>query len=255
MRSLCITLCLLLISAVTFAETLRFTSIEYCPFTCDPALHDGKEGIMTDVLRAAFEEQGYELEIDIMPYARAVQFVRDGVYDGIVVVGKYFAPNLIYPEIPTLTQRMMFMVKPTHTWRYKGYDSLSEVSIAVIKGFDYADREINQYVIDNKGKNNLVTIHGDNTTERGLMMLQTDRVDTYIEGQLTALYHIAKDNLHGEYIVAGFSADEFEDFTGFSPHSIHADRLADLLTNKIAELKANGTLSMMLSRYGIEMQL
>lgn len=244
-------LSILLLPLNSQGEVVRFTSIDYCPFTCNPLTEDGKEGIMTDVVRAAFEEAGFTLEIEIMPYVRAVRAVEEGKFDGIMVVGKYWAPELIYPELPTLTQRMMFMVKPEHPWRYRGYDSLSEVSVAVIKGFDYADDDINGYIKNNRESENIVMLHGNNTTQRGLRLLTIDRVDTYIEGEHTALYHIDKYDLKDEFIVAGFSARPFEDFTGFSPRSARAKEYAELLNQKIIQLKRSGELDEMLKRYGI----
>jgi len=78
------------------AETLRFATIDYCPFTCSPATEGGKEGFMTDILREALEPAGYTLQIEMLPYVRAVKSVQEGVYDGIVVVGKDYAPDLVY---------------------------------------------------------------------------------------------------------------------------------------------------------------
>jgi polar amino acid transport system substrate-binding protein len=237
------------------SETINFTSIEYCPFTCDPLKEEGKEGIMSEVVRAAFEDAGYEIKIDIMPYVRAVRAVSEGKYDGIMVVGKSYAPELVYPKIPTLTQRMMFMVKPAHNWRYTDYNSLLalDVAMVVIKGFDYADDNLNDYVLAKHG--NLVTLHGLKSTKRGLDLLNLDRVDTYVEGELTALYYIDKYGYSESFIVAGFSARAFEDYTGFNPHSPHSSKYAELLSNKIYQLQQSGEFKRMLQKYSIKTNL
>ena len=54
------------------------------------------------------------------PYARAVKYTRDGNVDGIVVVGKLFAPDLVYPEMPVFSQRVVFVVKKETDWKYNG---------------------------------------------------------------------------------------------------------------------------------------
>jgi polar amino acid transport system substrate-binding protein len=248
-------LCLLSLSTIATADIIRFASIDYCPFTCDPLKEGGKEGVMVDVVRVAFEEAGYEIQIEIMPYVRAVRAVNEGKYDGIMVVGKKYAPELVYPRIPTLTQRMMFIVKPHHRWRYTDYSSLLSIDIAmvVVKGFDYADVNINKLVAAKH--HNLVALHGLKTTERGLELLNIERVDTYVEGELTALYQIDKYGYGENFIVAGFSARDFDSYTAFSPNSLHALKYAQLLSEKIFELQQSGELNTILQKYNITTDL
>lgn len=233
------------------ADTVRFTSINYCPFSCIPSEEDGKEGIMVEVVRAALEEQGHDIDIAIMPYARAVKAANSELYDGTIVVGKIYAPELIYPEKPTLTQRMLFMVKPSHNWRFSDYDSLLAVKLTmqIVKGFDYADDNINRYV--STKPSNLVPLHGLNAIQRGLELLHLGRVDSYAEGELTAQYNIDKYGYKQKFIVAGYSQRTFESFTAFNPNSANAYQYAQLISKKINALKKNGELAIILKKYGI----
>lgn len=63
-----------------------------------------------ELVQIIFEQTGYTLEIEMLPYARAVNLVQVGTYDGIVVVGKDFAPDLLYPDTPTVIKRVAFMM-------------------------------------------------------------------------------------------------------------------------------------------------
>ena len=117
-------------------KTLRFATIDYCPFTCDPLTENGKEGFMTDVVRMAFEPAGYNIEIDMLPYARALSVVQCGKYDGIIVVGKNSAPTLIYPELPTVVQKVAFFTRESESWTYSGQESLSYPLMMPILTFD-----------------------------------------------------------------------------------------------------------------------
>lgn len=206
---------------------------------------------MTEIVRATFEEAGYDIKIELMPYARAVQAINEGDYEGIIVVGKKYAPKLVYPQTPTLRQRMLFMVQPPSDWQYSGYNSLLKVNLAmrVIKGFDYADDDINNYV--SMKQDNLVHLHGPKSVRRGLELLALNRVDIYAEGELTALYNIAKYGYHNRFIAAGFSQRTFESYTGFSAHSPDANKYAQLLSDKISQLQQSGQLKVMLEKYGI----
>lgn len=246
----CVIICIFAPTIIK-ADSLRFTTIDYCPFTCDPLKENGKEGFMTDVLRATFEEAGYSIEIKMFPYARAVAAVNSGEYDGIVVVGKNYAPNLVYPDIPTESQPMSFFVKNETSWKYSGVESLSEVVVGIVKGYDYADVDLNRHFEEQSDSEKIVMLHGVNTTERGLRMLQTKRVDTYIDGEYSVLYVLEKLGLSDTIIVVGYAANRFEDFTGFNPHNPKSADYAKLLSNKIREMKKTGELNKILSRYGI----
>jgi polar amino acid transport system substrate-binding protein len=241
-----------LFSAAVKAETLRFATIDYCPFTCDPSVADGKEGFMTDVLREAFEETGYTLEIDMLPYVRAVKSVRSGMHDGIVLVGREFAPDLIYPDQPTVIQRVAFLVNAGDSWRYTGVESLSEVTVGIVQGFYYVDPDLIAYLEAQQGNDTRVFVmHGANTTRRGLGMLQARRITTFLEGEYSAIYEMGTMGIQDAVKVAGYTTDAFEDYTAFSPSHPNARQYAQVLSGKIAQLKQSGRLNEILRRYGI----
>lgn len=237
---------------ITWAETIRFATIDYCPFTCDPSKEMGKEGFMTDVVREAFEEAGYTLVIDILPYARAVNSVQAGKHDGIIVVGRDYAPDLVYPDEPTVVQRVAFLVNSETSWRYTGVESLSRVTVAIVKGFHYVDPDLIAYLAkEQRNEKRVHVIHGESTTRRGLLMLQAYRVNTFLEGEYSALYQLEKMGIRERITIAGYTTEAFEDYTGFSPLNPAADRHAEILSDKLTELKKSGRLDGILRRYGL----
>ncbi|MDX1695383.1 MAG: transporter substrate-binding domain-containing protein [Ketobacteraceae bacterium] len=241
-----------LFSSVVHAETLHFATIDYCPFTCNPDKESGKEGFMTDVLRKALEEAGYALRVEMHPYVRAVREVRDGKYDGIVVVGKDYAPDLVYPDMPTVVQRVVFLTATDTSWNYTGVESLRNAKVGIVRGFHYVDPDLIAYLEHNQtDPTKVLVMHGENTTERGVSMLQTNRITTFLEGEYSARYVLRKMGILDSIRVAGFTRNAFEDYTGFSPKNPDASRFARILSNKIQELKQSGRLADILSRYGI----
>ncbi|MDU0354052.1 transporter substrate-binding domain-containing protein [Paraglaciecola aquimarina] len=243
------------IAPKTLATTLHFAAIDYCPFTCNPLLEDGKEGFMTDVLRETFEPAGYTLEIDILPYARAVIATRNGTYDGIVVVGKEYAPELIYPNMPTVVQRAAFFVNAGNPWKYKGIDSLRAITVGIVKGYQYGDPELIEYLNQyQENESKVRVLHGNRTTEVGLRMLQTDRINTFLEGEYSVKYELSKMGISDKIIVAGYTTNAFEDFSGFSPINPNSAKYAQLLSKKLAELKATARLDELVKQYGVTLK-
>lgn len=240
-----------LFPSILWAETLRFATIDYCPFTCDPAKAGGKEGFMTDVLRLAFEPAGYRIELEMLPYVRAVEAVREGNFDGIVVVGKDYAPDFIYPDRPTVIQRVAFLVNADTQWRYTGVESLRHVTVGIVRGYHYVDPDLIAYLADPGNAERVNVIHGSNTTQRGLRMLRRERITTFLEGEFSALYELDKLGVEEAVTIAGYTTTAFEDYTGFSPGNPNADRYAQILSATLSKLTRSGRLADLLSPYGI----
>lgn len=231
------------------AEAITMATIDFCPFTCDPHTEGGREGFMTDVVRYALDRAGYELELAMLPYVRAVNGTREGLFDGLVVVGKQYAPDLVYPEIPVVSQRVVFIVKKGTDWRYEGVDSLKTMRIGIVRGYHYVDEDLQEYLLDGKNAPMVSVLHGRNTTERSVQKLLKGRLDVFLEGEFSALYVLHKLGVEDQVVFAGYTNNAFDDYVGFSPKSREADELAALLTRTIRELKETGKLQELLSPY------
>ncbi|MEW9797918.1 hypothetical protein [Alteromonas sp. CYL-A6] len=235
------------------AQTLKFAAIDYCPFSCIPEMENGKEGFMIEVLREAFPPPSYTLRFDFLPYARAVELVRGGLYDGIVVVGKDYAPDLIYPDKPTVLQRVIFLTKISFDWRYTGPGSLTDLQLGVVKGYHYVDADLVDYIAINQYDSTKIRIiHGDATTHRGLQLLLSGRVNAFIEGEYSAMYEVKKHQFDNRIAIAGFTKNAFEDYSAFSPALANAENLAVTLDQEILRMQINGKLRLIMASYGVK---
>lgn len=238
--------------AITRAETLRIATIDYCPFTCDPTKENGKEGLMMDVLREAFGQAGYTLEIQMLPYIRAVDAVRNGSFDGIAVVGKTYAPDFVYPDEPTILQRVVFLVNTGNSWRYTGVESLSQALVGIVEGYRYVDLGLIRYFEkEQDNETRVYVLHGQSTTRRGLRMLRSNHITTFLEGEYSAMYEARKMGIADSVMIAGATTTAFEDYSGFSPRDPNAALHARILSDAIAGMKQSGRLNSILRRYGI----
>jgi polar amino acid transport system substrate-binding protein len=234
---------------VAEAETIKMATIDLCPFACNPVNEGGKQGFMTDVLRFALKNAGYDLQVKILPYVRAVRQTRNGNFDGIVVVGKPYAPDLIYPEIPVVSQRVTFIVKKGTHWEYNGVNSLKAKTIGIVKGYHYVDEELQSYLTSKENAGRVAVLHGESTTERNIAKLLLDRIDIYLEGEFSALYVLRKLDALDKIVFAGYTNNAFDDYVGFSPKSKKAAELASLMTKTLMELKRTGKFKDFLNPY------
>lgn len=156
------------------------------------------------------------------------------------------------PDGPTVTQRVAFLVKAGTPWRFTGVESLSEVTVGIVEGFYYVDPDLIAYLAEEH--DNEARVHvmfGENTTRRGLRMLQGNRITTLLEGEYSATYELEKMGLSDAVTVAGYTIEAFDDYTGFSPRNPKAVEYAGILSETITELKQSGRLQDILLQYGI----
>lgn len=52
----------------------------------------------------------------------------------------------IYPSRPTVSQRVVLLVKQGASWRYTGIDSLAEARVGIVGGYHYADPDLFDYL-------------------------------------------------------------------------------------------------------------
>jgi polar amino acid transport system substrate-binding protein len=82
---------------VANADDIIMGSGDWCPYVCDPSIHDGANGYLADIAKIIFEDAGHSFTIKYMPFARALSFAREGKITGIPGIYMGDAPALIFP--------------------------------------------------------------------------------------------------------------------------------------------------------------
>ncbi len=141
----------------------------------DCTLKDGS-GLYFDVMRLVFAPQGSKLAIKIVPFARSVQMLEAGktdicvgVYQGDVAEGKG-----IYPKYPMDFDDLTVMMQKAKVADYKDEASLKDKKVAWIVDYAY-DKYLSVPV-------KLTEV---SDTASGIKMLQSGRIDYYIETKST----------------------------------------------------------------------
>ena len=100
------------------ADPIRITVTEWCPYMCT-----GKDqrGFATDIVDAAFDSQGHEVEFVTLPWLRALEQTRKGETDGSLAPAKAEASDFIFPSLPVGHQQMCFFTRSDQSWRFEGW--------------------------------------------------------------------------------------------------------------------------------------
>jgi polar amino acid transport system substrate-binding protein len=113
-------------------RTLVFATLDAPPYFGEN-LPDG--GFYTELSREAFQRVGYTLEVEFLPWKRALELARQGDYDGIL--GMYYteqrANDFIYTE-SIYDDEIVFFSRKGETITYTTLRDLTPYTIGVLLG-------------------------------------------------------------------------------------------------------------------------
>lgn len=246
-----ILLLLVLISGVSRADTLVLAADLWCPYNCEP--DSNKPGFMVEIAREVFAGQGIKVDYRLMPWRRALQSTREGEFDAVIGATLKDAPDFVFPSLEQGEMRTGLWAMPGATWRYQGVSSLSDVVLGVSAGYSYGS-QIDAYIADPRNANYIHVLFGTEPLEQGLRMLRAGRIDVMVEDESVFSYYTEAHPAGVPYINAGIIDNPQADtkvYIAFSPSKPESARLAQTLSEGIAELRASGELSSILQRYGL----
>ncbi|MEX0584449.1 MAG: transporter substrate-binding domain-containing protein, partial [Natronospirillum sp.] len=127
----------LMLSTYVNAETVTVVADPWPPFI-DEEHPEGGVGIQ--IIREALGRNGYDIEVTIMPWARAEAGVRAGTFD--VLPGTWYteerAEDLLFSD-HYMVNEVKFIKRVTDDFQYSGLDSVTGKTVAVILDYGYGD--------------------------------------------------------------------------------------------------------------------
>jgi len=238
-----------LTSLTAAAETITLVADEWPPFNAKP--DSDAEGYMVDIARAVFEAKGISVEYRNVPWKRALVGTRSGNFTGAIGASKNDAQGFIFPEEELARNVLSFYVRKGDSWRFNGLESIKEIRIGTIGGYDYR-RWLNDYIqanIENSDK--VQVIMGDAPLERNIQKLLAGRVDVVVDTEASIRWVAKRLGVLDEIEAAGYGKEPSYCYIAFSPGLPKSPMYAKLLSNGIVELRANGKLQKILDKYGV----
>jgi polar amino acid transport system substrate-binding protein len=154
---------------------------EYPPFT---GAQLPNQGVLTEIAVAAFKKMGYEVIVQIKPWARVLQEGKDGDID--VVLAAWYTKEreewFVYTT-SMLDDPIGFYKRKSMPISFKTYADLKPYRIGVARGYAYPAEFFAA---------NLQTEEATDDTQL-LKMLEANRVDLVITGKWTGKYIVEKD--------------------------------------------------------------
>ena len=232
-----------LLSSLThaFDKTVSLSYVNYPPY-CGKGLENG--GPISEIILSAYKQQGYEVILEQLPWKRAFEMTKEGIFDGIFTAWyreertKSFAYSSALPS----NEIVLFKQKGRNI-TYQNYSDLMPYTIGIVNG--YANPE----GFDEAG----LKVHPVTEDKQNILKLASSRIDLALIDKGTA-NHIVRTKLPD---MAG-KFDWLEPPLKIEPQHIMFSKKADAYQEKLDDFNAGlkhisetGELQRILDKHGL----
>ncbi|TNF86626.1 MAG: transporter substrate-binding domain-containing protein [Gammaproteobacteria bacterium] len=238
---LCAVVFVMLFTTQTVADS-RVESIIIATESWDKYTNLDGSGLFLDITRAVFEPQGVELQIEYVPYERALHLLEfqqaDAMY-GTYSAQKERKSYLLTPRLPIDREQTVAIFDRTRIGKWMGQRSLPGRALAWVRGYDYheyLDVQVEDFAEVRD-------------TQQGLKMLQGGRIDFFLDHAGSLLDAITR---------TGFdtSSYQIEDVIEENVYMAFAttekgQKLASIYDQGVRNLIETGKLQKIFARYGL----
>lgn len=239
-------------NTVGHAKNLDIAVHEFCPYLCDRAKENGKDGYVVDLLRAIYEPFGYRISFIRVPYKRGLLLVEKGKFHGMPMLNTHSSQKIKLSREPIGILVQNFYVKKGHPWKYKGVSSLKGIKVGSILGYNYSpwSPEYETYLRANQNTDQVEYIAGVDASLINLRKIQIGRITTFNECADLVDYVVKKEGMDDQFQIAGTIGSAMN-FMGFSSVNPEAEHLLNVFDREIIRLRKSGELDGILEIYGI----
>lgn len=180
MRKSIIFILLCCVLSVWANETITLALGEWPPYLTD---HEKDNGIVARIIREIFEEAGYTVEFEFLPWARAYEEAKTGRVDGTAVWLKTTEREKeFYYSSPLVKETHVFFHLKETPFTWDSLSDLHHVKVGGIIGFSYGQE------FDSVCQEGLIPMHRVSTDKQAFNMLLSGRISVYPQ-EIQVGYH------------------------------------------------------------------
>jgi polar amino acid transport system substrate-binding protein len=234
----------MLFSATAFAgpKTITAAADPWLPFINPDS---PSKGLSLEICTAAFKTQGYDVKLEIVPWVRAENGVKNGEYD--ILPNTWMTTKrkayLAYSE-PYASNQVKFIKKKGNPFEFNGLSSLSGKVVGIVRGYGYSTEFMNDPAFEREPSTEFMT---------NIMKVVAGRIDLALEDELVAKATIKKTDSSLlnkiEFTRNPLSSNDLHVTSGLA-NPRHKE-IIDAFNKGLKEIKSNGTYKKIMAKYGI----
>ncbi|KLN63479.1 substrate-binding periplasmic protein [Vibrio sp. VPAP30] len=216
----------------SYANTVKLANGEWAPYQ-SKSLKEG--GFMTQIVREAFEAEGYSVEFDYMPWKRGFEEAKSGNYDGSLIWSKNpdREQHFLYSDpVITLSTALFQQKSKPVTWSSR--EDLSALKVGGVTGYAYG--------IEDLEKAGTVKVQRIASAENNYKKLKAGRLDVVLEDMDVGMETITKLGLTGAIEPNSKMLTERDYFVIISKKSPRSQELLEAFNRGLAKLESAGKL-------------
>lgn len=216
--------------------------VDYPPFS---DLGRPQLGFANELLLSAMRRAGYEIEIDMMPWSRALAGVQDGTYDILTCV--WLTPDrqkIMAFTAPFAVNRLVFAKRAGEGFAYRGLADLTGRTIGTIPGYAYDEAFLKA---SNFKREEAATV------ATNLRKLSAGRIDLTVEDELI-LHFVINTQLPDLKMMLDLAPGALSEnplHFAVSKRRPDADRIASAFDAALAQMRTDGSYEHLLEKHGM----
>lgn len=232
----------ILFSGVVSAEKIVLSTVSWEPIYGQELKENG---FFSALAREAFKRAGYDMEIEFMPWKRALESARLGEYDGLL--GAYHneerAKDFFYSDAVYSTDEV-FIQRKGKGITYTKVEDLKPYTIGGARGGAQLE-ELRSMGFSIK-----------ETTEdaQSLKKLAADRIDLVLMGRAPLLYKLSNDSslkvFNGKLDIIEPPYKSFNLYCTINKKKSNAQKIINKFNQALKQMKSDGSYNEILQRFG-----
>jgi polar amino acid transport system substrate-binding protein len=232
-----------LVSATASASTYRFVTLEYPPY--EYSEKGVIKGAAVEIVKETFKLMGHEVKIEIWPWARSIEMLKNGDADGIFTFFK--TPEresfALFSKEVVVQQKIAFWVRKDSMINFDGdLASLQNYRIGIVRKTSYGDR------FDNAVKKGTLKVTETYTIEEAIKLLVKNRIDIWVSNYHGAVFELKKTGKYPEVKELTPSLQDTPAYVGFSKRR-DLEGLRNEFDAALVKLKKSGRYAAILKAY------
>ena len=182
------------------ASPLVLGAADWCPYSCPDA---ERPGIVTEYLTWLLAKRDIQLQVEVIPWSRAIAAARNGQMDGLLTLVPSEAPDVPMTSVPTMNHQNCFYTRPDDLWQFTGAENFSTIRLGAITDYGYGaplDTYIQHHQTD---RQKLQLLSGSNPDMRLFSMLNSRRIDAYVSDSYVNQWQLKQQNIDHQVREAG----------------------------------------------------
>ncbi|WP_026317788.1 substrate-binding periplasmic protein [Algicola sagamiensis] len=233
-----------LFTPLAFAQKIVGVGVVWPPFFIQDKTN---KGVAVEIVETALKQQGIEMEMKYLPWARAVDGVKDGKFEALVGVWKTKEREkfLLFSE-HYLENSIKFIKKKGDNFEYNGLESLKGKKVGIVRDYGYGDKFLKSDLFSRPIASGIM---------KNVKKLISGRIDLTLGDEIVTRSLIANqedttiiDNI--EFTQNSLSINKLYFGTGLK-HPNHK-QLIDQFNAGFKAIKSDGTLQKILEKYKLK---